>query len=225
MHGDKYSRTARTATSCSSTRPTPARESRSARRARASGSASRPRASETAFTRTANVPSSAARRAQPSRTLEPRKNLETLVDAWRLLARRAGAGGRGRRGLGRSAAARRRRDPEARVRRRRARCPADTAAPSVRLPLAVRGLRDADRGGDGVRRARRRVLAPVAGRSLRRRRGPGRSRRSGGDRRRASRARSSGATSSRAAGIAHARAFTWRAVRRDASAGVRGGRG
>ena len=51
-------------------------------------------------------------------TLEPRKNLETLVEAWRPLRGRAGAGGRGRRRLGRSAAARRRRDPQARLRRR-----------------------------------------------------------------------------------------------------------
>ena len=46
----------------------------------------------------------------------------------------------------------------------------------VRLPVALRGLRDADRGGDGVRRPGRRVLAPVDGRGVRRRRGPCRSR-------------------------------------------------
>ena len=56
----------------------------------------------------------------------------------------------------------------------------------VRLPVALRGLRDADHRGDGVRRARRRLVAPVDGRGLRRR---GRARRSGeprGDRRRRS---------------------------------------
>ena len=41
-----------------------------------------------------------------------------------------------------------------------------------RLPVALRGLRDADHRGDGLRRAGRRLGAPVAGRGLRRRRRP-----------------------------------------------------
>ena len=57
-------------------------------------------------------------------------------------------------------------DP-ARLRRRRgARAPLPRRG-RVRLPVALRGIRDAGRRGDGVRRARRRVVARVAGRGLR----------------------------------------------------------
>ena len=53
----------------------------------------------------------------------------------------------------------------------------------VRLSVAVRGLRHPDRRGDGLRDARRRVCASFAGRGLGRRGHPGRSREPGSDRR------------------------------------------
>ena len=110
-------------------------------------------------------------------TLEPRKNLETLVEAWRPLRGElalavAGAAGWGDQPL--------LDDPgisQARLRRRGRGAAADARGGRVRLPVPVRGVRDADRGGDGVWRPRRRVLAPVDGRSLRRRRGSRRPRR------------------------------------------------
>ena len=105
-------------------------------------------------------------------------------------ARRPAARARRRRRLGRAAEPRPPRDRPARVRRRRR---ARTALPrrlGLRLPVAIRGLRDPDRRGDGERRAGRRLVARVDGRGRRRRslaRRPGAAR---GDRGRARRARS-----------------------------------
>ncbi len=96
-------------------------------------------------------------------TLEPRKNLGTLVDAFALLAddelSLAVVGGEGwgpqpraRPGRRRAARPRLGRGAGAALSRRR----------SGRLPVAVRGLRDADHRGDGLGRAGRRLGAPVA---------------------------------------------------------------
>ena len=120
-------------------------------------------------------------------TIEPRKNIARLVEAWQLLDGELDlvlAGGEGwgdRPDLA---------DPRI---RRLGYVPDDEiprlyrGAAVLLLPVALRGLRDADRGGDGLRDARRRVVARVARRGLRRRRGSRRSPRRGGDRRRAPR--------------------------------------
>ena len=128
-----------------------------------------------------------ARRARPAVRAQPRhaRAAQESRDAGRgvaAVAGRAGAGGRRRSRLGRSAAARRPRDPEARVRRGGGGAAADARGGRVRLSVSFRGVRHADRGGDGVRCPRRRVLAPVDGRSLRRRCSARRSRRSRCDR-------------------------------------------
>ena len=81
---------------------------------------------------------------------EPRHARRGLATA----ARRARARRRRRRRLGRPAAARRPGDPAARLRRRRGAAEADPRRGRLRLPVALRGLRDADRRGDGVRRRR-----------------------------------------------------------------------
>ena len=145
-------------------------------------------------------------------TLEPRKNLARLVEAWRLLDGGLSARARGRRGLGRAAAARRPRHSSARLRLRRGAAGALPRRGGLRLPVAVRGLRDPDRRGDGVRDARRRLSAPVARRGLRRRGRSRRPRRSGGDRRRdrrgdrpPRRARAEGARARRAVHLARGR--------------------
>ena len=112
-------------------------------------------------------------------TLEPRKNLQALADAHRLLGGDILLAVAGGEGWGEQ--------PELddpRVRRLGFVSDEELARPlpgrrGRRLPLAVRGLRDADRRGDGVRHRRRRVVARVDGRGIRRRRGarrPGRSR-------------------------------------------------
>ena len=92
----------------------------------------------------------AATTSSPSGTLEPRKNLPRLAEATRR-ARRGAARRRGA-GLG-TGRARQRRSRLGRVSDeelvrlyRGARC--------VGVPVAVRGLRDPDRGGDGERHAR-----------------------------------------------------------------------
>ena len=105
-------------------------------------------------------------------TLEPRKNLSTLVEAYRQLdARRAVAARRRRRGLGRPAGARRARDRPARLHAARGPAARSTAArASFVYPVALRRLRHAGRRGDGVRRAVRRLVASVARRGVRRRR-------------------------------------------------------
>ena len=98
--------------------------------------------------------------------------------------RRARARRRRRRGLGRAAAPRRSANPAARLRLGRgARAPLPWSGRG-RVSLALRGLRDPDDRGDGVRCSRRRLVARVAGRGVRRRGGARRSRGSRRDRRR-----------------------------------------
>ena len=100
-------------------------------------------------------------------TIEPRKNLARLVEAWRLLAGELGlvlVGGEGWGDRPDLADPRIRRlgyvpDEEiARLLPRRCR---------VRVPVAVRGVRDADRRGDGMRHTCRRLRARVARRGVR----------------------------------------------------------
>ena len=98
---------------------------------------------------------------------------------------------------------------------------ASTAARPSRLPVALRGLRHADRRGDGVRHPGGRVVAPVARRGLRRRGGPRRPRRSGRDRRRDRAGARGERRAPRRAGLEHAARFTWRAVGRDLPARLR----
>ena len=134
--------------------------------------------------RTGGPPTSGRRTSLTVATLEPRKNLQALVEAHRLLGGDTLLAVVGRRGLGRAAGARRSAGAPARLRLRRgARAPLPRRR-RRRLPVALRGLRDADRRGDGLRHARRRLGARVAGRGERRRRAPGRPRRSRRDRRR-----------------------------------------
>ncbi len=121
-------------------------------------------------------------------TLEPRKNLGTLVDAFALLGDTglslvvAGGAGWGEQPeLDRPGIVR-----LGRVTRRRAR-PSLSRRRRSRLPVEVRRLRHADHRGDGLRRAGRRIRPPVDGRGRRRRRGARRSREPAGDRRRDSR--------------------------------------
>ena len=143
-------------------------------------------------------------------TLEPRKNLGTLVDAFALLARRSS---RSRS----SAAPAGAQQPEldrpgvvrlGRVSDERARAALPRRG-GGRLPVAVRGLRDADHRGDGVGRAGRRLGAPVDGRGVRRRGRAGRPRRAPRRSRPRSATRSAGATSCVAQGLAHAAGFSW----------------
>ena len=108
-------------------------------------------------------------------TLEPRKNLGTLLDAHALLGDGLALAVVGAAGWGEQPQLDRPGVVRARLRRRRrARAPLPRRR-GVRLPVAIRGLRHPDRRGDGERRARRRVVASVARRGLRRR---GRARRS-----------------------------------------------
>ncbi len=103
----------------------------------------------------------------------------------RAAARGPRARGRRRRRLGsRSRRSTARRDP-ARLRRRRRARPAVPRRCGVRLPVALRGLRDPDHRGDGGRRPGGRLRASVDGRGGRRRGRPRRPGRRGGDRRRA----------------------------------------
>ena len=91
-------------------------------------------------------------------TLEPRKNLQVLVDAHRLADGRP-ARRRRRRRLGRTAVARpARHSCGSAARATRAR-PALPRRSSRGLPVSLRGLRDADRRGDGERRTGGRVVA------------------------------------------------------------------
>ena len=118
-------------------------------------------------------------------TLEPRKNLGALVEAQALLGRDdlllavVGAEGWGEQpALDRPGVVRLGYvddDELARLYR---------GAAVVRLPVALRGLRDAGHRGDGVRRAGRLLVARVDGRGVRRCRRARRSRESSRDRRR-----------------------------------------
>ena len=132
-------------------------------------------------------------------TLEPRKNLDVARRRAPAPAAAIRARGRRRRGLGRAAAARRARDRAARLRRRRRARAALPRRRGRRLSVSLRGLRHADRRGDGVRRPGRRVGARVAGRG-RGRRGAARRPRRPEEWRERSRRRASAATSSSRAG-------------------------
>ena len=109
-------------------------------------------------------------------TLEPRKNLEVLVEAQRLFAWRARARGRRRRGLGGAAAPRRTGHPSPRLRLGRRARPSLPRRGRRRVSLPLRGLRDPGDRGDGLRRPGGRLVARVARRSQR---GCGTPRRSG----------------------------------------------
>ncbi len=124
--------------------------------------------------------------------------------------RRARAGGRGRGRLGRRRAARRSVDPEARLRRQRGGAGVDAGRGGLRLPVALRGLRHADRRGDGLRRPRRRLRARVDGRGVWTGSRPGRSGGPGSDRGRDPEALERRAELV-AAGLEHAARFSWRA--------------
>ena len=129
-------------------------------------------------------------------TLEPRKNLQTLVAAHRLLGDDtllAVAGGSGWGDQPELRGAERR---PARLRLRRGAGAALPRRGRRRLSVPLRGLRDADHRGDGVRRAHGRVGARVDGRGVRRRCGTRRPGRPRGDRRRDPRGASRGGTSS-----------------------------
>ena len=169
----------------------------------------------------ARRPTSAAPYVLTVATLEPRKNLGTLVDAFALLADTGlslvvvgGEGWGEQPELDRPGVVR-----LGRVARRRARAPLPRRG-GRRLPVALRGLRHADHRGDGLGRAGRRVRAPVDGRGRRatrrcaptpraRRRSPPRSAR-----------RSRAATSCAQPGLAHARRFSWRRAARSSSRGT-----
>ena len=112
------------------------------------------------------------------------KNLARLVEAWRLLDGELGLVLAGGRGLGRPAGPRRSADPAARLRPGRGDRAALPWRRGARLPVPVRGLRHADRRGDGVRDARGRLVASVARRGVRRCGRARRPARPGGDRRR-----------------------------------------
>ena len=115
-------------------------------------------------------------------TIEPRKNLARLVEAWRLLDGELGlvlAGGEGwgdRPDLADPRILRLGYVPDVEIAR------LYRGASVLVYPVALRGLRDAGRRGDGVRHARGRVRAPVARRGVRGRGGARRSARPRGDR-------------------------------------------
>ena len=131
------------------------RASRDRRRVRHRRRGGRPRRARTC---------SRSRRSSRARTSARSSTPSRCSPTTELVAR-----GRRRRGLGRAAAARPARRRPARPRLRRGARAALPRRGGRRLPVAVRGLRDADHRGDGLRRAGRRVGAPVAGRGLRRR--------------------------------------------------------
>ncbi len=158
----------------------------------------------------------AAERAAPYlltvATLEPRKNLGTLVEAFALL----GDSGLelcvvGRRGLGRAAAAR-----PARASSRLGRVPDEELAAPLprrrrgRLPVPLRGLRDADHRGDGLRRARRRLRPSLARRGLAARRRSASTPRAPEAIAGAIREALERREQLRALGFAHAASFSWR---------------
>ena len=139
-------------------------------------------------------------------TLEPRKNLSRLVEAYRQLdSDELSLLVVGAAGWGDAAGAGRAGHRAARLHAARGSAAALPRRERGRLSVAVRGLRDAGGRGDGVRRSVRRLVAPVARRGVRRRGGARRPGRCLGDRRcdragarRPRRARSRGASSTRA---------------------------
>ena len=141
-----------------------------------------------------------------SRRSSRERTSPTLVEAHRRLDGELALAVAGAAGWGDAGGARR---PEHRPARLHAARRAAAAVPRRerrRLPVALRGLRHADRRGDGVRRPRRRVVASFAGRGVRRR---GSTRGSGGPRRDRrgdpQRARPATTSSSRRASSTHAR--------------------
>ena len=144
-------------------------------------------------------------------TLEPRKNLQVLVEAHRLLGDDLELAVVGGEGWGEQPFL-----DGTRIRRLGFVSDEELArlyrgAAAVALSLALRRLRDPGDRGDGVRRPGRRLGPPVAGRGERRRRGTRGSRRSGGIRRR-DRARAGRARAAVAPGLEHVKGFSWRAV-------------
>ena len=143
-------------------------------------------------------------------TLEPRKNLDTLLDAHALLGDGLALAVVGAAGWGPAAAARPARGHPTRLRRRRrARAPLSRCR-GVRLPVPIRGVRDPGARGDGERRRRRRLGASVARRVVRRRCCSRGSRKRRGDRlgrrRGAPASRRARAAGSRPGGTLHRRA-------------------
>ena len=147
-------------------------------------------------------------------TLEPRKNLETLLDAHELLDGQLALAVVGAAGWGPQPRARPAGSDPARLRRRRGARTALSRRVALRLSLAFRGLRHPGARGDGERRSGRRICAPVARRSVWRRGGTRRSRQRRGDRR-SDRGSARGAATSSSA----------RARARRALHGARDGRG
>ena len=145
-------------------------------------------------------------------TLEPRKNLQVLVEAHRLLGDDlelvvVGGEGWGEQPLLDGPRIRRlgfvSDDELARLYR---------GATVVAYPLALRRLRDSRGGGDGVRRPRRRLRARVAGRGVRRLQRSARIPRIRPRSPQPSSARGSSVTSSRLAASSTPSGFSWRAV-------------
>ena len=148
-------------------------------------------------------PRTRRRGRRPRRTGDPRARHDRAAEEPRQARRgvaasrrRARARPRGRRRMGRSAGPRRPTDPAARLCAGRGdRAPLPWGG-GVRLPVHVRGLRDADRRGDGVRHTGRRVDPSVARRGVRRRGDPRRPARRRSRSRRGSATRLRAATSS-----------------------------
>ena len=190
-------RGAHAATSSSPTRSSPRATSWSCSACRASGSASRTRASAPSSRPTATRADLGRPYVLTVATLEPRKNLGDAARRARAARRRARARGRRRRGLGRAAGAASGRAWSALGYVPTTELPAPLPRRGgVRVPVALRGLRDPGARGDGLRSAVRRLVARVARRGVRRRcraRRPGRARRRSRPR---SARRSSAATSS-----------------------------
>ena len=105
---------------------------------------------------------SAARTCSPSRRWSGARTSRRCSTAMPLVRQRASGASPRRRRRARLAGPepRRRGRPAARLRRRRRAGGALPRRGGLRLPLAVRGLRHADRRGDGVRDARRRLGPP-----------------------------------------------------------------
>ena len=211
MHSAKYRGRERTATPCSSTPSTRARDvvrtlSSTRRASMSRHRASTPGSVRTAIAQTSAPPTSDGRDTRAEE--EPAGARRRAAAAERSPAARR----RRRSGLGEAAGARRAGHPAARAPGQRGARAALSRRGGGRISVAVRGLRDPDRGGDGERRpvvASSHAVTGRGGRATLRcvpiptipRRGRGRSSR-----------RRSGARSSRARGLEHARRFTWRPV-------------
>ena len=141
-------------------------------------------------------------------TLEPRKNLETLLAAFELLDGDHALAVVGGGWMGGEARARSPGHPAPRLcLRRGTRIPVPRSV-SVRLSISLRGVRNADRGGDGVWGSRGRLGSPLDGRGCRRRGASCRPRQPGRDRAAIERALGDPGDAV-ARGLAHAARFTW----------------